>query len=256
VEEQGERGIFPKALRSPKVIMNGAPGNRICHARGLRLGDPLSPMLFVLVMEVLDSLFRKADSWSLFQSLGLREMPFHTPPPLYADDMAIFISPCLQDIRLTRGIRDTFQKASGLACNLTRSQLVPIRCAEDQIAISLQEFPCQLATFPIKYLGMPLSVSKLPKTTLQPLVDRVADKLPALHGRLMHRSGRLTLIKTTLSAIPVYTSISLCLPQWLRKALQKVMKHFLWMGTEEVQGWKCLVAWSRIQRPLQPRGWE
>jgi hypothetical protein len=216
VEEQGERGIFPKALRSPKVLMNGAPGNCICHARGLRVGDLLSPMLFVLVMEVLDSLFRKEDSWSLFQSLGLREMPFRTS--LYADDMATFISPCLQDIRLTRGIRDTFQKASGLACNLSKSQLVPIRCAEDQIAISLQDFPCQLATFPIKYLGMPLSVSKLPKTALQPLVDRVADKLPAWHGCLMHRSGRLTLIKTTLSAIPVYTSISLCLPQWLRKA--------------------------------------
>jgi hypothetical protein len=46
-------------------MLNGAQGERICHARGICLGDPLSPMLFLLVMKVLNSLFRKADSWLL-----------------------------------------------------------------------------------------------------------------------------------------------------------------------------------------------
>jgi hypothetical protein len=39
---------------STKILINGQPGRRICHARGLHQGDPLSPMLFVLVMEVLN----------------------------------------------------------------------------------------------------------------------------------------------------------------------------------------------------------
>jgi hypothetical protein len=57
-------------------------------------------------------------------------------------------------------------------------------------------------------------------------------------------------MKTTLSAVPVYTSISLALPQWLYKALQKVMKAFLWMGSDIVQNGKCLVAWQHVERPL------
>lgn len=46
---------------STKVLVNGRPGERILHARGLRQGDPLSPLLFVLVMEVLNALINEAD---------------------------------------------------------------------------------------------------------------------------------------------------------------------------------------------------
>ena len=47
---------------STRIICNGSPGRRICHARGLRQGDPLSPLLFDLAMEVLNALFKFADS--------------------------------------------------------------------------------------------------------------------------------------------------------------------------------------------------
>jgi len=46
---------------STKVLVNGRTGQRIYHARGLRQGDPLSPFLFVIVMEVLNSLIIEAD---------------------------------------------------------------------------------------------------------------------------------------------------------------------------------------------------
>jgi hypothetical protein len=56
-------------MSSTQVLLNGSPGNRIAHRRGLRQGDPLSPMLFVLVMYVLNNLFRAAESRGLLQGL-------------------------------------------------------------------------------------------------------------------------------------------------------------------------------------------
>jgi hypothetical protein len=68
-------------------------------------------------------------------------------------------------------------------------------------------------------------------------------------GKLLHQSGRLTLVTTTLSALLIYTAISIELPPWLFKAPRKIMIAFLWLGTEVIQSGKCLVTWERVQQP-------
>jgi hypothetical protein len=111
--------------------------------------------------------------------------------------------------------------------------------------LALVHFPCQVVQFPFKYLGITLSMHKLPKAALQPMVDKIVDKLPTWKGQLMHRSGRLALIKITLVAMPIYISISIVFPGWMHKALEKIMKGFLWSDTESVQNGKCVVVlWS------------
>jgi hypothetical protein len=72
--------------------------------------------------------------------------------------------------------------------------------------------------------------------------------LPTWKGRLLHKSGWLTLVRSTLSAMSIYTTISLHLLPWLQKALVKVFKAFLWTGTYVVHGGKCMVAWGRVAR--------
>jgi hypothetical protein len=61
--------ILSKLLRSSstRVLVNGEPSDLICHQRGLRQGDPLSPMLFILVIDVLNPLITKASEQVLLQ---------------------------------------------------------------------------------------------------------------------------------------------------------------------------------------------
>jgi hypothetical protein len=63
--------------------------------------------------------------------------------------------------------------------------MASIQCDEGHLVVVEAEFPCQLVQFPIKYLGIPLSVTKLPKVAFQSLVDQVANKLLTWKGWLM-----------------------------------------------------------------------
>jgi hypothetical protein len=79
----------------------------------------------------------------------------------------------------------------------------------------------------------------------------MSDKLPVWKGRLMNRTGHLTLIKTALFAIPLDTTISVELHPWLIRGMNKLMKGFLLPGTEVAQKGKSLVTWRKVQRPLE-----
>jgi hypothetical protein len=124
---------------STKIIVNGAPGRRICHARGLRQGDPLSPMLFVIAMEGLNRLIKVADDDGLLQPLGhtgIIDRAF-----FYADDVVIFLKANQQDLILTKAILDIFGKASGLIINRQKCLINPIQCGLEDSVTLLKFFP-------------------------------------------------------------------------------------------------------------------
>jgi hypothetical protein len=103
---------------------------------------------------------------------------------LYVDDLILFIRPRAADLQVMRLIFSVFEGASGLGCNLAKCQITPIQCARDDVELAMSFLPCQVTDFPLKYVGVPLSVSKkIPRHALQPLIDKMADHLPFWKGR-------------------------------------------------------------------------
>ena len=87
---------------STRILLNGQPGAPIDHTRGLRLGDPLSPMLFVIVMDVLNRLFVKAQQDNVLQPIGVPAIKHHCS--LYADDAIVLLAPTAQEARAVKHI--------------------------------------------------------------------------------------------------------------------------------------------------------
>jgi hypothetical protein len=134
------------ATSSTQILLNGIPGEFILHHRGLRQSDPLSPMLFILVMDVLSLLVQQASEEGLLQPLSARQL--HHRILIYADDAVIFLRPDPGDINLVLDLLRLFGTASGLKTNVQKSSVVPIRC-DDQILNAVKELlPCDFVGFP------------------------------------------------------------------------------------------------------------
>lgn len=79
---------------SSRVMANGELGKSFTHHHGLRQGDPLSQMLFTIAIAPLHWLFSKAASSGILSPPRLP--PSQLRVSLFADDDAMFISPCIQ----------------------------------------------------------------------------------------------------------------------------------------------------------------
>jgi hypothetical protein len=94
-----------------QVLLNSTLGKRIFHMRGLRQEDPLSPMTFLLVMDVLGHMFSKVAEDGMLQPLVRRVLPHQNS--LYADDVVLFICPEEADIAIAMDILHPLEMLRG-----------------------------------------------------------------------------------------------------------------------------------------------
>jgi hypothetical protein len=158
------------------------------------------------------------------------------------------------ELNVLKEILRIFGEAIGLVTNINKCSITPIHCNDQQVDMSQEIFPCNVQNFPCRYLGLHLSVKKLPKIAFQELIDKVADKLPGWKSALITNAGRLTLVKAVLTAIPIYHLLVLQCPKWVIKAIDKIRRGFLWKGRKDIKGGHCVVGWTRVCRPLNVGG--
>ena len=146
---------------------------------------------------------------------------------MYADDVVVFVTQLEANLHTIKAILEVFGCASGLFSSLEKSVVTPMHCTESDMLRVQEILACGVAEFPIHYLGIPLSVYKLKCADEQPLVDKVAVRLPTWKGGLLNIVGRTTFFKATLSAIPVHTTIALVLSPWAIQAIDKLRHGFI-----------------------------
>ena len=100
-------------------VMNGGHSTGYFEIeRGVRQGDPLSPYLFLVAIEILAHAIRRDNGIKgiTFGKSEIRQV-------LYADDMTIFLKD-IDSVRRLRYIFESFEQISGLKVNKTKTHLM------------------------------------------------------------------------------------------------------------------------------------
>lgn len=93
---------------------------------------------------------------------------------------------------------------AGLKINFNKSKIIMINDCENLAPVYAELFNCQIGYFPIKYLGVSVSPSRLHVIDWRPLMEKNSKRLDVWKGSSMSIAGRSTLISSSLNNAPIY----------------------------------------------------
>jgi hypothetical protein len=196
--------------------------------KGLRQGDPLSPLLFNLVVDVFTRMLSKAVRQHYLSGLMTDLYPEGVISLQYADDTLLFLNHDPRSAHHLKWLMIFFEKISGMHINYHKSDLTPINLSEEEIQDYAKTFCCKIGNFPFTYLGVPLHHDKLRREDIQPIIDKIMRRILGWKGKLLSYGARLTLLKACLASIPIYLLSFIKFPKWALKAINTQMTNFFW----------------------------
>jgi len=234
------------------ILINGAASHFFHSERGLRQGCPLSPLLFLLVMEALSRLIKSAKRDGTIRGLKISEECYLTHL-LFVDDVLILLDGSIRDTTSFNNILRLFAHATGMEVNKDKSTITMVGTSVNESFIAKQAFPytTQALDRGLKYLGYWLKPTHQKIADWVWLVSKVEKKITCWYFRYLSRAGRLTLIKSVLEATPVFWMALAWIPRNILVKIQRLCNRYLWAGNEE----KCIFAWIGWQKIALPKRW-
>nr|GEW57246.1 RNA-directed DNA polymerase, eukaryota, reverse transcriptase zinc-binding domain protein [Tanacetum cinerariifolium] len=218
--------------------------------RGLRQGNPMSPYLFTLVMEVFTLIMMKntQNDPQFRYHKGCKELKItHF---CFADDLLVLCNGDANSVRTVKRTLEEFSNVSGLIPSINKSTIFFGNVDSEKKQKIIAELPLDFGKLPVKYLGVPLVTKKLGAKECKQLVDKVKNKVEDWKNKYLSYAGRMQLIASVLASIHTYWVAVFILPKSVVKDINKVLKGFLWCKD---MIWKALSGKMKVDN--MPSSW-
>nr|GEY01388.1 RNA-directed DNA polymerase, eukaryota [Tanacetum cinerariifolium] len=243
-----------RCLRSSRgsIIINGSPTKEFQFFKGLKQGDPLSPFLFILIMESLHISFQRVVDAGIFKGIKLSSS-LSISHLFYADD-AVFVGQwCDGNITTLVHVLECFYRASGLRINMSKSKIMGVLVDSDKVKCAASKLGCLILKNPFSYLGLKVGGSMSRVYTWNEVVDRVKNRLSKWKMKTLSIEGRLTLLKSVLGSVPIFHMSIFRGPLIVLRTLESIRSQFF-KGQELNSKNASWVNWKKVLAPKEKEG--
>eukprot|EP00253_Pinus_taeda_P019056 PITA_19056 len=227
------------------ILVDGSPFEIFIPSRGLRQGDPLSPFLFILMMERLGRSIKQAKVEGKIKGLQLSRNGRTLTHQQFVDDTMLQGVPTIKEALAYKQLLNDFGLATGMEVNLFKSKIfffntdIAIQRNISRILIFQRD------SLPLKYLGVPLTAKPLHKSIWEHVINKMQDKIRNWTIRSLNLAGRLVLTKVVLQYIPVFMLSALPAPIGVLQQLKTIQRDFLWEVLSRALGAKLWWKWVK-----------
>ncbi|GKV00720.1 hypothetical protein SLEP1_g13361 [Rubroshorea leprosula] len=215
------------------VLVNGSPTRQFSVSKGLRQGDPLSPFLFLIIAEGLNGLVSNATQKGLLEGVEVGSRGLKLSHLQFADDTILFGEATEKNVLAMKGILRAFEIVSGLKVSFNKSQLMGICVQEEWLDRMAWLLCCKKGSMPFKYLGIPIGGNSRRIAFWKPLLETFNKKFHTWKGRFLSLGGRITLINSILSSLPMFWMSLYLVLRGMILLIDKIRRRFLWGGGSE-----------------------
>nr|GEU57290.1 RNA-directed DNA polymerase, eukaryota [Tanacetum cinerariifolium] len=216
------RGIFSSNMSS--ILINGSPSSEFLIFSGLKQGDHLAPFLFILVMESLHLSVTRAVN----------------------DDDAIFIGEwSIGNLDNLLKILKCFHLASGLCINVNKSHVLGVGVPLYIVRQGALCIGCEVMQTPFKYLGVMVGDHMSRYSAWSNTIQKVRGRLTRWKVKTLSIGGRLTLLKSVLSAVLIYNMSLYKAPKCVLHELERLHNNFF-KGGDSQDSKITWVAWAKV----------
>ena len=214
------------------VLVNGTPSRFFAASRGIRQGCPLSPLLFILVIEGLSLLIVDAREHGLIRGIKISPSLALTHL-LFVYDVILLGSGTLLEWIAFDVILNTFCKASGMCISIDKSCFLFNIVDEGTLGDIARVLPYKMEPIVtgFKYLGYFLKPSGYKVCDWNWLVQKYENIILNWTHKLLSLGGPLILVQAVLSKLPIYWLGLAPIPVSVLNRLRSITFAFLWGST-------------------------
>lgn len=196
----------------------------------------LSHFLFLIAAEGFAGLVRNGVEAQCLCGVRVNDV-LSIPLLQYADDTIFFCDGRESNLWCLKEILRSFEMVSGLKISFANSNVIGVDVEENVLRGISHFFACSVGSLPFKFLGIPVGENPRRASTLQPFIDNIKARLTNWRSRQLSIGGRLTLINTVLSSLPLYFFSFYKAPKKVLEMLERLQRRFLWEEMRILKKW-------------------